>query len=146
DDRHSQRAQLAHQRVVERLERAPEIGAVAKHGGGAIGKVLSGAEAASGSGQHDCAAILVSLAGLKRCTKFGVLRLVERIEPIRSVEGDDGVAISALVDDWRFRHDLSPQEYGLFASAYSNTMLGVEALAAACSSRMRSSTLAAMSR
>ena len=84
-------AQFAHQRIVMRLLRGAEHDGFARLGQPVV-EVLPGAEAAAGAGDHERAAAFVGFGLVDRRAQRQMHRLVEGVEPVRPVEGDDAIA------------------------------------------------------
>jgi len=96
--RERQRAQLAHERVVIGVERAPEHGCLAVCGH-ALAQILSGAEGAAGAGQQERAAVAILLGLGERALERLLHRLVDRVELPRPVQRDDAIARAPLDQD-----------------------------------------------
>ena len=88
DYRLAHRPQLADQRIVELLDGGAEIGRRPTGSGDAAGQVLAGAETTSASGQQHGAALWILGRLLERRTQFTVHDVVERVQPVRTVEHD----------------------------------------------------------
>ena len=102
-------AQLAHQRIVELLERAAEHDLLARLGEPVV-EVLAGAEAAAGAGDQQGAAIPNrASAVVERGAQRAMHILGEGIEPLRPVERDDAKAGAQVNEDGVLVHRASLQ-------------------------------------
>ena len=99
-------AQLAHERIVIGLERAPEHHRLSVRGH-AFAQVLPGAEGTAGAGQQQGAAIGIVLGLGERALERLMHRLVKALSCLRPVQRDDAIARAPLDQDRCFFHGAS---------------------------------------
>ncbi len=92
DDRHRQRAQRKHQRLVVAFDRCAEIDRRAARRHRAVGEVLPRAEASAGAGDEQDARRGLRAHARNRIAHFRVHRVVEAVETVRTIEGETGGA------------------------------------------------------
>src|SRR5262249_56011694 len=74
-------------------------------GGEGGGEILAGTEAAAGAGEQQRPAGRIAFRLVERGRKRLVHGFVERIEPLRTVEADEPVALAQIDEDGTFVHE-----------------------------------------